>query len=479
MNFSLLKLEMATCGLAMLVLMLEAFVTRRDRRFLGYVGAAGLLAILAWSYCPSVTAGGFTMGSGFGGMWVNDLTALYFKRLFLIGTALVLVMSVGFARQLEGGVGEFFALILFACTGMMLTASVNDFLMLFVALETVTMSFYILVVWLRRQQQSLEAGVKYLILGALSSAFLVYGITFIYGTTGTTGFAGVAAFLKANAASAPLKVGLLLVLAGLGFKIATVPFQAWVPDVYQGAPTPVTAFLAVGSKAAGFALLLRVLFKALAPVKPTWVLLIGTLAGLSVLYGNLAAMPQRNVKRLLGYSSISHAGFLLLGIAAADRFGIEAVLFYLVAYLFTNLCAFTVISCLAGTLPDDERENYAGLAQRSPLLAAAMTVALASLAGVPPMAGFFAKFLIFTAMVGQKMWCLVIIGAIGVVVSLYYYLGVVKAMYWQEPRESSAITVSWPMRVLLWVTMVAVIGIGVFQGALAQRALDAAATLLK
>ena len=477
MNFSLLKLEMATCGLAMLVLMLEVFVKRRDRRFLGYLGAVGLLAILVWSYCPSATAGGFTMGSGFGGMWVNDPMALFFKRLFLVGTALVLVMSVGFARQLEGGVGEFFALLMFACTGMMLTASVNDFLMLFVALETVTMSFYILVAWLRRQQQSLEAGVKYLILGALASAFLVYGITFIYGTTGTTGFAGVAA--KITSAGAPLKLGLLLVLAGLGFKIASVPFQAWVPDVYQGAPAPVTAFLATGSKAAGFALLLRVLFKALAPVKPTWVLLIGTLAGLSVLYGNFAAMPQRNVKRLLGYSSISHAGFLLLGIAAADRFGVEAVLFYLVAYLFTNLCAFTVISCLAGTLPDDERENYAGLAQRSPLLAAAMTVALASLAGVPPMVGFFAKFLVFTAIIGQKMWCLVIIGAIGVVVSLYYYLGVVKAMYWQEPRETGAITVARPMKALLWLTMFAIVGIGVFQGKLAGCALDVARELIK
>ena len=478
MNCSLLKLEIATCGLAMLVLMLEAFVTRRDRRFLGYVGAAGLMAILAWSYCPSVY-GGFTPGSGFGGMWVNDAAALFFKRLFLMATALVLVMSVGYARQLEGGAGEFFALLVFACTGMMLTASVNDFLMLFVALETVTMSFYILVAWLRRQQFSLEAGVKYLVLGALSSAFLVYGITFIYGTTGTTGFAGVAEFLKAGTASAPLKLGLLLVLAGLGFKIATVPFQAWVPDVYQGAPTPVTAFLAVGSKAAGFVLLLRVLFGALLPLKPEWVLVIGALAGLSVLYGNLAAIPQRNVKRLLGYSSISHAGFLLLGVAAADAAGIGAVLFYLFAYLFTNLCAFTVLCCLAGSLPDDERENYAGLSQRSPLLAAAMTVALASLAGVPPMAGFFAKFLIFTAIVGQKMWCLTAIGAIGVVVSLYYYLGVVKTMYWQEPRETGAITVAWPMRVLLWVTMAAVIGIGVFQGVFARWAFDAVGTWVR
>lgn len=479
MNFSLLKLEMATCGLAMLVLMLEAFVQRRDRRFLGYVGAVGLLAVFAWSCCPVVSGSYAAAQSGFNGMWVNDLTALYFKRLFLIAGALVLVMSVGFARQLEGGAGEFFALLIFACTGMMFTASVNDFLMLFVALETVTMSFYILVVWLRRQQQSLEAGVKYLILGALSSAILVYGITFVYGTTGTTGFAGIAAFLKAHAASAPLKLGLLLVLAGLGFKIATVPFQSWVPDVYQGAPTPVTAFLAVGSKAAGFVLLLRVLFDALLPMKPAWVLVIGTLAGLSVLYGNLAAIPQRNVKRLLGYSSISHAGFLLLGVAAADTFGVGAVLFYLFAYLFTNLCAFTVISCLAGTLPDDERENYAGLSQRSPLLAAAMTVALASLAGVPPMAGFFAKFLVFAAIIGQKMWCLTAIGAVGVAVSLYYYLGVVKVMYWQEPRETEAIKIAWPMRMLLWVTMVAVIVIGVFQGSLARCAFEAAEKLVK
>ncbi|MBM3892204.1 MAG: NADH-quinone oxidoreductase subunit N, partial [Verrucomicrobia bacterium] len=428
-------------GLAMLVLLAGAFGKRADKRALGCVAGVGALAILAWSYY-----GGAVMGQGFHGMWINDATALFFKRLFLMATALVLFMSVGFAKQLESGVGEFFALILFACTGMLLTASVNDFLMLFVSIETVTISFYILTAYLRRQLPSLEAGMKYLILGALSSAFLVYGITFIYGTVGTTTFAALAAFLKTKGANAPLILGVMLVMVGLGFKVASVPFQIWVPDVYQGAPTPVTAFLAVGSKAAGFVVLLRLLFGGLLPLQATWVIIVAVLAALTILYGNLAAIPQRNIKRLLGYSSISHAGFLLLGIAAANSMGVGAVLFYLFAYLFTNLCAFTVIVCLANTLPDDEIASYDGLAKRSPLLAAALTIAMVSLAGVPPLAGFFAKFLVFWAVIAQKMWWLVAIGAVGVVASLYYYLGVVRAMYWNEPRDSGAISVSLPMK---------------------------------
>jgi NADH-quinone oxidoreductase subunit N len=397
-------------------------------------------------------------------MWVNDGLALFFKRLFLIATILVTVMSFGFAGKIESGVGEFFALILFACTGMMLTASVNDFVMLFVALELVTVSFYILTSYLRRQVPSLEAGVKYLILGALSSAFLVYGITFIYGATGTTGFEGLAEFLKAKGGSGLVLIGVLLVLAGLGFKVGSVPFQIWVPDVYQGAPAPVTAFLAVGSKAAGFALLLRLLYGGLLPMKPTWVALIAVLAALTILYGNLAAIPQKNIKRLLGYSSISHAGFLLLGVAAATAFGTGAVLFYLFAYVFTNLGAFLVIVCLANVTADEEIASYAGLARRSPLLAAAMTVALVSLAGVPPMAGFFAKFLVFSAVIEQQLWWLAVVGAVGVVASLYYYLGVVKAMYWQEPARPEVIAVSLPMKTTLWCVMGATLLIGVFQG---------------
>ncbi|MCX7826999.1 MAG: NADH-quinone oxidoreductase subunit N, partial [Verrucomicrobiae bacterium] len=356
MDLSLLKLEIATCALAVLVLLAQAFGKRADKRVLGCIAGLGALAILAWS-CYA----GAVMGQGFHDMWINDATALFFKRLFLVGTALVLFMSVGFAKHLESGVGEFFALILFACTGMLLTASANDFVMLFVSIETVTISFYILTAYLRRQLPSLEAGMKYLILGALSSALLVYGITFIYGAVGTTTFAGLGTFLKEKGASTPVSLGVLLVMAGLGFKVASVPFQIWVPDVYQGAPTPVTAFLAVGSKAAGLVVLLRLLFGSLLPLQTTWVIIIATLAALTILYGNLAAIPQRNIKRLLGYSSISHAGFLLLGIAAANSMGVGAVLFYLFAYLFTNLCAFTVIVCLAHALPNDEIGSYDGL----------------------------------------------------------------------------------------------------------------------
>jgi NADH-quinone oxidoreductase subunit N len=474
MNLSLLNLEIATCVLAMLVLMHDAFRKDKDKTLVGAIAAAGMFLILAWS-----CFGGAVVGEGFNGMWINDGVALFFKRLFLISTILVLIMSIAFAKKLESGVGEFFALILFACTGMLLTASSNDFIMLFVSLETVTVSFYILTSYLRRQLPSLEAGVKYLVLSAVASAFLVYGITFIYGTTGTTGFAGIAKYAAENVGSVPLTLGLLLVIAGLGFKCASVPFQIWVPDVYQGAPTPVTAFLAVGSKAAGFVMLLRVLQSGLLPLKGTWVLVIGVLAGLTILYGNLAALPQKNIKRLLGYSSISHAGFLLLGVSAASTLGTSAVLFYLFAYVFTNLAAFMVIVCMAHAIPDDEMSNYAGLAKRSPLLAAAMTVSMVSLAGIPPLAGFFAKLLIFTAILDKHMWCLAAIGALGVVASLYYYLGVVRAMYWSEPRETSAIAVSLPMKASLLFAMAAIFIIGIWQGPFTTWAYSAAATLVK
>ena len=474
MNLSLLNLELATALLAMVVLMLDVFWPRKDRHILGAIAAAGLVCILGWSFL-----GGAICGTGFNGMLVNDPLAFFFKRLFLIATILVLVMSVGFASRLESGVGEFFAIILFACLGMQLTASVGDFVMLFVSLETVTVSFYVLTSYMRRQLPSLEAGVKYLIISALATAFMVYGITFIYGTTNTTNFGALAEFLRAKGASGPLLLGVLFVIAGLGFKIATVPFQIWVPDVYQGAPAPVTAFLAVGSKAAGFVLLLRVLFGGFLPLEQTWVAVIGVLAGLSILYGNLAAIPQKNIKRLLGYSSISHAGFLLLGIAAASVYGTGAVLFYLFAYVFTNLGAFLVIVCLSAVTADDEIASYSGLGKRSPLLAAAMTVALVSLAGVPPMAGFFGKFLIFSAVIEKQMWCLTIIGAIGVVASLYYYLGVVRAMYWREPADATAIPLSLSMKAALWFTIVAVVGIGIFQGPFTDWAFQVAGTVVK
>jgi len=371
---------------------------------------------------------------------------------------------------------------MFCASGMLILASVNDFILLFVALELVTITFYVLASYLRRKVLSLEAGTKYLILGALSSGFNVYGIAYIFGTTGTTNFDKLSSQLSASITPpTAFTFGVLLVLTGIGFKIASVPFQIWAPDVYQGAPTPVTAFLAVGSKAAGFALLLRVLFSGLLPVNSDWNTLIMVLAAATLLYGNLGAIPQSNIKRLLGYSSIGHAGYMLMGIAAVNALGAGAVLFYLGQYAFTNLCAFLAIIAVTNATDSDEIPSFSGLGRRSPVLGLALFLSMMSLAGIPPLSGFFGKFQLFAAVIERAetdwhYYILAGIGAAAVVVSLYFYLGVGKAIYLQEPYPGAAgpIAVSKPMRAALYVCMAAMIVLGIYQRPLVDAAIKAA-----
>jgi NADH-quinone oxidoreductase subunit N len=473
------QLECLLAILAVTTLLVDAFRPTGNSRRLGLVlaGLVGVTLLYSFTLRPLDEP-------VFHGMYRLDAFALYFKRLFLLATMFVLVMGTEFSPRIETGAPEFYALLLLCATGMLLTASVNDFILLFVALELVTISFYVLTSYLRRQGQSLEAGTKYLILGALSSGFTVYGIAYIYGTTGTTNFSTLNDHLSTlnTQPSAAFTLGMLLVLTGLGFKIASVPFQIWAPDVYQGAPTPVTAFLAVGSKAAGFALLLRVFMAGLLPVSGTWTILILVLAGATLLYGNLGALPQRNIKRLLGYSSIGHAGYMLMGIAAANALGAGAVLFYLGQYAFTTLCAFLAIVAVTNVTGSDEIPDFSGLHKRAPILAAALFIALLSLAGVPPLSGFFAKFQLFAAVIERaatdwRYYVLAGIGAAAVIVSLYFYLGVGNAVYMQEaedPAHAGPIPVSRPMRAALYICMAAIIGLGIFQRPLVEAAIQAA-----
>src|SRR5437867_4371844 len=278
-------------------------------------------------------------------MYVQDGLALFFKRFFLVAAIIVLIMSVEFADRIPTGISEYYALLLFALSGMMFAASANDFSLLFVSVELITVTFYVLAGFQRNRLASLEAGAKYLILGALSSAFMVFGIALVFGSTGRMNFTALAANAPQFSTDRLFLLGLSLVLVGLGFKIAAFPAQIWAPDVYQGSPLPTTAFLAVGSKAAGFALVLRVLFGAVPDITAHWTKLLVAISAVTILYGSLCAIPQRNLKRLLGYSSISNAGYLLLGVAALSHAGQSAVLYYLGGYLFTVLAAFMVI-CL-------------------------------------------------------------------------------------------------------------------------------------
>jgi NADH-quinone oxidoreductase subunit N len=412
---------------------------------------------------------------------LDDL-ALYFKQFFLIATLLVLLMTVEFADRVHAGISEYYSLILFATSGMLFAASANDFALLFVALELITVTFYVLTSFQRSRAQSLEAGVKYLIIGALSSAFLVFGIALVYGTAGSFNFGDIAAVQSQHAGNPIFLFGLLLVFAGLGFKIAVVPFQVWAPDVYQGAPTPTTAFLAVGSKAAGVVLLLRVLFGAVPDITAKWSILLAVIAGLTILYGNLGALPQTNLKRLLGYSSIAHAGYLVLGVAALSQAGQGAVLFYLGGYLFTVLAAFFVITVVLRESGAEDIAGLNGLHQRSPLLAAGLTVSMVSLAGIPPLVGFFGKFLLFRAALAAAaqtpvLYAAVAIAVVGVVISLYYYLGVVRAVYWGSAPRLEPIVPSMTARLTLGACMAGAVILGVFPSGLWEAAHKAVLTL--
>src|SRR5215469_6348305 len=396
MNASLMTLEMWVIIIG-IVLMLADFlfnITPERKKVLAYLAIAALGILLFTNLGNDAVR-----GVSFGGAFIEDSLAIFFKRFFLVAAILVLFLSAEFSGKFPTSVAEYYSLIIFALTGMLYAASANDFAMLFVSIELITVTFYVLVSYQRRKVMSLEAGVKYLIIGALSSAFMVFGIALIWGTTGQINFTELAKVAPQFVDNKIFLIGVLFLIAGLGFKISAVPFQIWAPDVYQGAPTPTTAFLAVGSKAAGFVLLLRVLFTAIPCVTARSVDFIIVISGLTILYGNLCALPQRNIKRLLGYSSISHAGYLLLGVAALNASGQAAILYYLAGYLFTTLAGFLVITLVLRHLDTEEISGLAGLNQRSPLLAATMTISMVSLAGIPPLAGFFGKFLLLKSVV--------------------------------------------------------------------------------
>jgi NADH-quinone oxidoreductase subunit N len=440
-------LEVAVLVLGTLILLIESFSSKLDRRYLGYAALVGLtLIFLATFRVAPQTA---TSSAPFWDFYSADTTSLFFKRIALATTAGVIVMIFDFAPLVatgiqgatpQSGLGEFFALPLFTCAGLMWMSSAIDFVLIFVSLELVTISFYVLVGFTRRNPASLEAAVKYLVLSAVATGFLVYGITWIFGATGETNLQKITTALsrpglEQNAAL----FGAVLVIIALGFKIAAVPFHIWVADVYQGAPTPVTAYLSVGSKAAGFVVLLRVLDPFL--LLPQMQTLLVAIAVLTLIYGNLAALPQTNVKRLLAYSSIAHAGYLLVAVVS---FSGRAVAFYLVAYLLMTLLSFAVL-VLVSQPGGDQLESFAGLSQRSPFLAFAMLVAMASLAGVPFTAGFLGKFLVFDAAIATHHFGLVVVAIVTVGAGFYYYFKVVRAIYWDAPSSSTAKIIVSPL----------------------------------
>jgi NADH-quinone oxidoreductase subunit N len=459
------ELDIAVLVLGMVLLLIEAFATKVDKRIVAFAGIAGLGLVLIASFF--VAPGPSTSQStGFWSFYTADRLSIFFKQFSLVTTIVVLIMMTDYAPVLrsffpgataQAGFGEFFALPIFTCAGLMYLVSAIDFVFIFVCLELVTISFYVLVSFTRRNPATLEAGTKYFVISALATSFLVYGIAWIFGVTGQTNLQRIADALANPATNhGAALLGMALVLVALGFKIAAVPFQIWVPDVYQGAPTPVTAYLSVGSKAAGFIVLVRVLQPFLAI--PQTERLIAVIALVTLIYGNLAALPQTNLKRLLAYSSIAHAGYLLIGLACFD---VAAISYYLVAYLLMTLLSFAVLTIVARQT-GEQIADFDGLAKRSPFLAFAMLIGMVSLAGVPFTAGFFGKFLIFYAALAQHQTALVVVGVLTVACGFYYYLKVIRAMYWEPSPKADTIPVDWLSRVTISILVVATIWLGVY-----------------
>ena len=477
-------LEALTVTLGIILLMAEAFCTCKSKAWVGLSAAAGLTCILVLTFFAVGPAADPEAAWATWPLWnfySFDGLAKFYKAFALVTTILVLLLSVDYRKILarftaspdsENGTGEYYALPVFACAGMMWLASARDLAGAFVALELVTVTFYILVSYMRRNLGSLEAGVKYLILGALSTGFLVYGIAWVYGSTGTMNLDAIAALLQggfaANVQLTPLLFGVALVMIGLGFKIGAVPMQVWIPDVYQGAPTPTTAFLSVGSKATGFILTIRFLepFLQSELTRGPVVTLLLILACATLLFGNLAAIPQTNFKRLLAYSSIAHAGFLILALAAwktetaVSQGSVKVVSFYLATYLLMTLGVFFVLAQIRIQRDGEQISDFNGLGKTNPQLALALTVLLAALAGMPLTAGFWGKFFVFSLAVEAGLWSGVVIAFIAAAAGFYYYFNVVRAMWWVAPADENAIVLPAISKVCIGVLTLAVVVLG-------------------
>ncbi|NLL51926.1 MAG: NADH-quinone oxidoreductase subunit N [Peptococcaceae bacterium] len=471
-NLTYLMPEIATALLAVLVLLVGLLVPKEKRHALGYVLALGLIAILVFSFQYY----GLNKTVAFNTFAVDDF-AVFFKQLFLIAAVLVVLSSTMYVKKMNGNY-EFYIITVVALLGMMVLASAADMLTLYIALETMAISFYILAGY-KTDQKSAEAGIKYLILGAVSSAVFLYGLSLVYGMTGTTVIAEIAGKVQDLSALSPaLILGLLFILAGLGFKISLIPFQMWTPDVYEGAPTPVTTFLATGSKAACFAVLARILLVALPDYSTHWQFLVAVLAALSMIIGNLVAIPQTNIKRMLAYSSIGQAGYIITGILALNTAGVTALSFYSLVYVLSTIAAFAVVMTFSAQTGSDEIKDYAGLAQRSPFMAAVLTISMLSMAGIPPLAGFVGKLYLFKSIVTQGYLWLVIIGLVMSMISVYYYLRVTKVMYMVKPLDKEPVTVPLGAKCTLFLTMLALLVFGVYAQPISMLANMAGSALL-
>jgi NADH-quinone oxidoreductase subunit N len=455
--------EIVLVAVATLIMVLEPLTSRPAKRGLGWISLAGLVAALV-----SAALGGSVRGTAFSGMVVVDGFAVFFRVLVIAAAIVIALMSFSYLRREEAESGEYYALLMYSVAGQCIMAAAGELIVVFIGLEISSIASYVLAGYLRRVKLANEASAKYFLLGSFATAFLLYGIALIYGATGTLSLIGIRHALS-NPQSAPdgllISVAAALMFVGLAFKVSAAPFQIWVPDVYQGAPAPVTAFLAAGPKAAAFAVFLRVYLTAFGPAGSRWEPVIWASALLTMLVGNFAALLQSNVKRMLAYSSIAHAGYVMVAIAAHSKTGTAAVMFYLAAYVFMNTGAFAVVAHFSRK---GERfvkiDDYAGLGWRQPGTAALFSIFLLSLIGVPLTGGFFGKFYIFKAALDANLFWLTVLGLLASAVAAYYYLRLLAVMYMKEPGESVQDLPPLPAgtKVALWISAALTLLLGIF-----------------
>ena len=451
------------------VIILDLLVKNRESQKVAYLSLVGLGCTLVAILVTNSVLGTNESISLFLGMIRLDKFAVFFKVLLLLATAATILFSLR-SEEIDGKLkGEYYALLLAVTFGMFLMASSTNLLMIFISLETVSLTSYILAGFLTHSPRSSEAAFKYITYGAVASGTMLFGLSLLFGMTGTGDLATISTRLpevlaSGNVTALGLLIAITFILAGIGYKIASVPFHMWSPDVYEGAPIPITAFLSVASKAAGFALFIRFFYTGFGNSEimqsVDWGLLLAIISALTMTVGNLAALPQRNVKRLLAYSSIAHGGYLLMGAVLLTPEGLSAILFYLIVYFFMNLGAFYVVVLIANEAGSEMIDGYRGLATRAPFVAAAMAIFLFSLTGIFPFAGFFGKWLLFNAVISEGMYWLAIVGLLNSVVSLYYYARIVKAMYLESTEDTESFSFSKDTIVLLSVFVVPTILIG-------------------
>ena len=461
---------------ALILLIADVMLPRRSGGPLSWVTLAVLGATFVSMFVPEPL---FNVQREIAhGLIAVDRFAFFFKLLFLIAAAITVLMSTRYLEVEGVSPGEYYFLILCATLGMMVMAAGIDLVTIFIGLETMAVSFYILAGFIKPNQRSNEAAVKYFLLGAFSLGVLLYGMSLMYGLSGTTNLRTMATLFSGQERDPRLVLAVILVVAGVGFKIAAVPFHMWAPDVYEGAPTPVTAFLSVGSKAASFAMLLRIFMEGLPSMSGAWRLLFYVVSILTMTVGNVAAVTQSNVKRMLAYSSIAHAGYVLIGIVAGTTRGVTAMLVYLLIYSFMQLGAFAVVVLLRRhDIVGDELKDFSGLAFRSPFAAFAMLLFMLSLGGIPPTAGFMGKFWLFGAAIDAHYYWLAVIGVLNSAISLYYYVRIVVFMYVKKERLGSEPVSSPALTAALAIAVVATLVLGVYPRLLFEAAEASARTL--